>query len=353
MNLWRNNPHMNQVTHRPRAGRWRTSVRHALAVLLAVIVVVAPLGPVRAQSQVGVAELSPEAERAIDRGLNYLAANQQPNGSWGGTAQTSLALMAFMLKGYFPDPDRPDRHGDKLDAAVQHLIRQSRQHGGYFGGNMYHHALATLALAEAWGMSQRDEIRDTLKSAVEVTLRAQHNTGGWRYQPMPVDHDTSVTAMVVVSLAAANEAGILVPREVMERAASYMRERQADDGGFSYRGGNDSAFPRSAACVLALQLGGARDSEAVQRGLEYLVNVDAETAFANRHFFYAQYYAMQAMYQAGEAPYRRWQPRIHDLLIQRQRDDGSWGDGAGRAYGTSMAILVLGVPYRYLPIYQR
>ncbi len=327
--------------------------RRAIIVAVAVGVMMAASAPAPApaQARVGVTELSPQAERAIDRGLAYLAAHQRENGSWGGSGHTALGLMAFMVKGYFPDPDRPDRYGVHLDRAVQFLINQSREHGGYFGGNMYHHALATLALAEAWGMSQREEIREALKAAVEVTLRAQdRRTGGWRYQPMPVDHDTSVTAMVVVSLAAANEAGILVPREVMARATTYLIERQADDGGFSYRGGNDSAFPRSAACVLALQLGGERDSEAVQRGLRYILEADPETAFGERYFFYAQYYAAQAMYQAGEAPYQAWQPRIEQLLIQRQQGNGAWHRDT---YPTAMSILVLGVPYRYLPIYQR
>ncbi|MEX0652655.1 MAG: prenyltransferase/squalene oxidase repeat-containing protein [Phycisphaeraceae bacterium] len=304
-------------------------------------------------SMVGVAELSPEAERAIDRGLAYLLANQQADGSWGGPAHTSLALMAFMLKGYFPDPDQTDRYGPQLDRALNYLINQSRQHGGYFGGNMYHHALATLALAEAWGMSRHPNLRETLKAAVEVTLRAQHSSGGWRYQPMPNDHDTSVTAMVVVSLAAAHEAGILVPREAMDRATAYLIQCQTEEGGFGYRGPDEPKFPRSAASVLALQLGGHRHDESVARGLAYLWETPVEEAFSDQYFFYAQYYAMQAMYQAGEGYYQQWYPRIQGLLLQGQRDDGSWNDSHGRSVGTSMAILVLGVPYRYLPIYQR
>ncbi|MEX0653137.1 MAG: prenyltransferase/squalene oxidase repeat-containing protein [Phycisphaeraceae bacterium] len=332
----------------------RETARTVAVAMLISTLLVAPVTPAYAQEgAVRVADLSPEAEQAIDRGLAYLAGSQNEDGSWGGPAHTAVVLMAFMLKGYFPDPDRPDRHGQRLDRAVQFLLNQSRQHGGYFGGNMYHHALATLALAEAWGMSQRDEIRDAVKSGVEVILRAQHSSGGWRYQPMPVDHDTSVTAMVVVALAAAHEAGILVPREVMARATEYLKGRQTEEGGFGYRGPRDPGFARSAASTLALQLGGARNDEAVQNGLRYLMQTDAETAFDNRHFFYAQYYAIQAMYQAGERPYAQWQPRIHDLLIQRQNDNGSWNAGHGNPFGTAMAILILGVPYRYLPIYQR
>ncbi len=313
-------------------------------------------GPaVHAQGRTREIDLTPKAEEAIERGLEFLSRTQLDNGSWGEPAQTSLALMAFMLKGYFPDVERPDRYGVQLDRAVQFLLTTSKQNGGYFGGNMYHHALATLALAEAWGMSPRQDIRDALKSAVEVTLRAQNPAGGWRYQPMPVDADTSVTAMVVVSLAAAHEAGILVPDDVITKAVDYIKHHQHDSGGFSYtKRGTKPGFARTAACVLALQLTGHRDSEAVADGLKYIWETPADKAFdGTQHFAYAQYYAVQAMYQAGEEQYLRWYPRIHDLLLRQQRADGAWNGNHGPAYNTAMSILVLGVPYRYLPIYQR
>jgi hypothetical protein len=337
---------------------WRNnrSMRGLLALTVVCATVVTPPQVALAQADrvVGMADLTPEVERAIDRGLVFLAQSQQSDGSWGGPAQTSLALMAFMLKGYFPDPGRPDRYGKQLELGLRYLLSQSEIHGGYLGGNMYHHALGTLALAEIWGMSPHPEIRQRLKFAVEVTLRAQNEAGGWRYQPVPVDADTSVTAMVVVSLAAAHEAGILVPAESMDRAMRYITGMQVDSGGFAYtqpRG--RPGFPRSAACVLALQLGGRRDSDAVARGLAYLWQMPADEALSSRHFAYAQYYAVQAMYQAGEDHYQRWYPGIREILLRQQRDNGSWDGQHGAAYNTAMAILVLGVPYRYLPIYQR
>ena len=57
------------------------------------------------------------------------------------------------------------------------------------------------------------------------------------------------------------------------------------------------------------------------------------------------------MYQAGDAHYRPWYPRIRETLLKKQAADGSWSDDHG--IGTQMAILILGVPYRFLPIYQR
>ena len=74
---------------------------------------------------------------------------------------------------------------------------------------------------------------------------------------------------------------------------------------------------------------------------------------ADGYFYYANYYAIQAMYQSGNADFQAWYPKIASRLLALQKPDGSWSFRFGDKYATSMAILILGVPYRYLPIYQR
>ncbi len=107
---------------------------------------------------------------------------------------------------------------------------------------------------------------------------------------------------------------------------------------------------------MSLFMTGQRNFPAVQRGVEYLLKYD-NSKFANVHFYYyAHYYGIQCMYQAGEGSYQKWYPSIRDALLPRQQADGSWSGGDGGtspAFSTSVAILVLGVPYRFLPIYQR
>jgi hypothetical protein len=307
-------------------------------------------GPGRAEG----VELTPQAEAAIDKGLRYLAAHQNKDGGWGRdhhVAQTALALMAFMVKGYFPDKEP---YGDVLARGVDFLLQAGQAGGGYMGKSMYEHALATLALSEVWGMSARgDEIRDLLKRAVGIILRAQNRRGGWRYQPDGTDADISVTVMQIVALASAREAGILVPEETIERAVRYVKSCQSAGGGFGYRGPQDPGFARTAAGVTSLLMCGERDTDAVRRGLEYLHNAP-EQKFQqlpdSRWYYYGHYYAMIAMDQAGERHYQAWYPKIRDALVAKQRPDGRW---EGEEYGTPMAILILGVPYRYLPIYQR
>jgi hypothetical protein len=339
---------------------WSFVIRHLPTLLLAALLLLAPASALAQESltaQVRTAELAPEAERAIDQGLQFLTKRQNADGSWGSrykVACTALNLMAFMLKGHFPG-DGP--HGDRLDRAVAFLIGQAEGTGGYMGVNMYEHGLATLALSEVWGMSDREEVRDTLKRAVSVILRSQSPRGGWRYQPRPLDADISVTVMQIVALSSAREAGIHVPSRTIERAVRYVKSLQVKPGGgFGYESPSNPGFPRSAAGVMSLLMAGERDSKEVQMGLEYLRRFPANKFTTGEYYFYAHYYAIQAMYQAGESHYQEWYPRIRDALIAKQRKDGSWtggGEEGDSTYATAMAILTLGVPYRYLPIYQR
>ena len=70
-------------------------------------------------------------------------------------------------------------------------------------------------------------------------------------------------------------------------------------------------------------------------------------------YFYGHYYAVQAMWQAGDPGWQRWYPAIRDMLVARQQQTGSWKDRVCNEYGTAMACLVLQTPNSYLPIFQR
>jgi len=321
-----------------------------MAACAAVILPGARAATLQLDAPVQEAELTPDAEAAIEKALLYLSRTQAEDGGWLDSHRVSsaaLALMAFMVKGDFPGREP---YGAVLDKAVDFLIRESVRSGGYMGDSMYEHALATLALSEAWGMSDREGIRDVLKRAVDVILRAQDRCGGWRYQPRPCGADISVTVMQVVALASAKEAGIFVPDKTIDDAIAYVKALQEKaSGGFGYAGASQPSLARTAAGVTALMMCGQRDSAEVRRGLEYLLGLDAGT-FTNAEFYhYGHYYAIQAMYQAGESYYQNWYPKIREALVKSQRPDGAWGHD----YTTPMSVLILGVPYRYLPIYQR
>jgi len=72
------------------------------------------------------------------------------------------------------------------------------------------------------------------------------------------------------------------------------------------------------------------------------------------HFYYTHLYLAEALYQHGGKTWQDYYPRIRDWLLKNQREDGSWqGDSVGLVYGTSIALIILQLPYGYLPVVQK
>ena len=146
----------------------------------------------------------------------------------------------------------------------------------------------------------------------------------------------------------------------MKRATDYLASCEVrSTGGFSYQllagapmGG--AAFPRSAATTLALMLGGKRKHPATRGGIAYVNSIPAVNFQSSSNFFYGHYYSAQVMYQAGDKHFNNYYPKISKSLLNMQNKDGGWGHHGGtNLVDTGFAILTLGVPYRFLPIYQK
>jgi hypothetical protein len=310
--------------------------------------------------------ITPQAQAAIDRGLAYLAGrqNQNSDGAFGGgsygknAAVVSLAGMAFMSGGSTPGRGP---YGANVRAALRFVLSACADDGfitvsgSTSHGPMYDHGFATLFLAEAYGMTMDEDIRKKLSKAVRLIIDTQNDEGGWRYQPQKREADISVTICQVMALRAARNAGVHVPNETIERCIEYVKKSQNDDGGFMYMlQGGPSAFPRSAAGVVALYSAGIYEGKELEHGLEYLMrHVPRGGISGQSHYFYGHYYAVQAMWHAGGDFWKQWYPAVRDELIERQRDDGSWTDAISAEYGTAMACIVLQMPNNYLPIFQR
>src|SRR6516164_2290076 len=218
------------------------------------------LTPIPAVADVKIDE---PTKKAIDRGLQWLAGRQNPDGSWSdgryahNTAITSFALLAFLSQGHLPNQGLYGPEGAK---GCRFLLSSAREDGylvGSRGGNMYSHAMATLALAELWGMTGDKEIKPVLTKAVDLIVGCQNREGGWRYEPRPTGADISVTIMQVMALRAAKNSGLHVRDETMRRAIGYIKRCYSPHtGGFSYQPGSPPGFARTAAGVCVLQLTG-------------------------------------------------------------------------------------------------
>jgi hypothetical protein len=221
---------------------------------------------------------------------------------------------------------------------------------------MYGHGYATLFLAEVYGMAGDRDIKPALSQAVALIVRCQKSDGGWRYTPdNRGNSDISVTVVQLMALRAARNGGIAVDAAVIDRALDFIRRSVCPDGGFSYTlDQKQSGFARTAAGVTSLFVGGAYDAPEIAGGLQYLESFRDREEFV-QYYFYGHYYAAQAMHQAGGERWQRWFDWIRAALLAGQAEDGSWteqGHG-GPVFATAMAAMILEIPYRYLPIFQR
>lgn len=364
----------------------RTGVIGLLIALFALTPAPARFSAVRPRSflpKMATADFPERARPAVERGLAWLASVQKANGSWvcrvghklyeqyeGEEGEhvgvTALACMAFMAAGNTPGRGP---YGAVVDRALGFVLSCVRDEDGYIthdGTRMYSHAFATMFLAEVYGMTKRRDVRIKLQRSVNLLVNAQCENGGWRYSPIPVDADLSVTVSTVQALRAARNVGLAVPLDTIEKAIKYVRDCAPGRGrsGFTYQRGNGSDYnvdtritlPLTACGLVSLASAGDYDSTEVVNGMRALerLHQNDRLYWGQFHYFYGHYYATQAYYLiASRTSWRDYRDRFLDEVLNNQIDDGHWEDDVGPAYATAMACLVLCMPGEWLPIFQK
>jgi hypothetical protein len=371
---------INTSRDRDRAGAARTTRRMFLdycrtgaVASLAGAGCLAGLRTVRAQKEVLPKHVTPETIRAVAKGLDFLAAKQAEDGSWlsdlGGqaypVAMAGLAGTAFLAHGNSPTRGK---FAKNVQSAVEFLVRCGTPTGLITGPTqdsgmpMHGHGFALMFLACVYGMTTKESLRRqvqvVVRKAVALTSQGQSEAGGWTYTPATGD-EGSVTVTQVQALRAAHNAGFLVPRGVIEEAVKYLEKCRTPEGGIRYSliSGNSPRLAISAAAVATLYNAGQFDSTIATDCLKYVwEQFQGQEGWSKGggHDFYTHLYASQGFYMAGDQYWDKYFPATRDQLIAMQGPDGSWnGDGIGQVYGTAIAVIILQLPYKYLPIFQR
>lgn len=315
-------------------------------------------------------DLDERAAAAVARGLEALVNEQAEDGSIGnGAGITALAGMALLAGGHTPTRGH---YRDASAKCLRFVLNSQNKLTGYLGeqfGNMYSHGFATLYLAECYGMSPDPRVRRALEAAIELIFNSQNREGGWRYQPVPLSADISITICQVMAIRAANNIGIGGERaqKVIAKAVGYVRRCATSNGTFTYTADRGSswategaeAVPRTAAGSMCLIGAGINSLEDAVLG--------PSLDFLRRHFhlhlqgqgnwyWYGQYYASQAMFHSPEEKdWQRYWRKAVPAIVGYQGSDGLWNrpDSYGAAYASSMALIILQIPNNYLPIFQR
>lgn len=353
--------------------------------------VVRPAPPAGGPVVRGHAPVDDDVLQAIARGLRYLEQTQAASGAWIQdvgykfndsyirTAEqvehvgvTALAVMAFLAGGHLPGRGR---YGDVVERALGFILRAQDADSGYISMNetrMYSHAFSMLALAEIYGMTHRNEVKEALQRATELTVLAQNSEGSWRYRPHAPDSDMSITVCQIMALRAARNIGITVPKSTIDRAHAYVdrsanrtgRRGFRDFGGFKYQAKSSTrtTFPLTAAGIATLFHAGVYKDEFIDLAIDYLKRNLASMHQRIQHYFYwyGHYYAAQVFFFASDENQKLWDdvywPRVRSELLRAQASyDGSWplAVGPGNAFSTAVACIILQIPFQYLPIFQK
>jgi len=360
--------------------------RFAMVVLTALAV---GLGDMRALAE-GEWEFTRQSERAAKLGLQWLAANQGRTGNWGSN---DLGLVAVGALGYLSAGHAPGRgrYGDNVRRALDFVVGSAKPSGllniSSHRRDMYNHGLSTFVLTQAYGMTQDRRIAGLLDRGLKLIANCQCDDGGWDYEAVRQKrgHDLSLAVMQAKALRGAMDIGFEIEPRTIKLAIKSVREHYKASGGSSRRrggpaipgdvpgqftyDGNRATTAMAAAGVVCLQEFGKYDDPRVRHSVDAVIRDINGRMRQERGKVpfdaYTLYYVGQALYQVGGQRWRKNYPILRDAIVRTQRttggveEKGSWDAGShvggkpGRLFGTAVAVFVLTIPNRYLPILQQ
>lgn len=207
---------------------------------------------------------------SIDRGVTFLIADQNDNGSWGSatrtkglniyapvpgahhafrTATTSLCLMALIeLEDHVSagtDSTISNQRRDQVTASIDRgeawlleNLERLRRADGTALYNVWGHAYSIQALVRMHGRngddaSKQKQIADMIRAQFDMLSRYESVDGGWgyydfRYQANKPTSDSIsfVGGTVLVALAEARDIGVKPPQKIVTRAIAALKRQQ-------------------------------------------------------------------------------------------------------------------------------
>jgi hypothetical protein len=290
-----------------------------------------------------------KVDKAIERGALYLKAKAGRKNS-GTEKARELILLALHHSGV--------RKGDALfDELLKGVLDEAPT-------TTYRTALQAMLLAEI----DRDAHKKRIFQCAQFLVDNQCLNGQWEYgwptrysEPKPdfaveaqragPDRgDNSNSQYAALGLRACHDSGIVLPKEVVAKAARSWRDLQGPAGGWSYGPKNNSAYGSMTAgavaaltiCDYMLETDWKKDA-ALASGLGWLAGNFIVTDNPHRpgpHHFYYLYAVERAgiLYGADRIGRFDWYLEGATYLLGNQFDDGSWNK---KHVDTCFAILFL------------
>jgi hypothetical protein len=315
----------------------------------------------------------PRVQRVITRGLDWVANTQSRLGHWTAneahysTAMTALAGIALLQEG---STTTQGKYSPNIRRAVDYLCSRSRSNGligeprddRYTYGHGYSMLFLSQVLGEEEDEARREELVKILTKAVEFCGRAQTDEGGWGYVSSKDGggfDEGSTTITQVQGLRGCRNAGIPVPKEVIDKAIKYIHKCTMDDGAVQYSSKGGGPRPAiTAAAIACLYNAGDYDDKYVPKMMKYAEkHLGSLSNQGQGHWHYAHCYYSQVMYREGGDAWEKYRNQIYARLVNEATEDRSgvyWSQGyVGNIYTTAINLTILQLENNTLPIYQR
>jgi hypothetical protein len=369
---------------------------------------------------------TPHSVKAFEDSLRWFKKHQSPNGGWEavkyfsncsddgpkcepGTAQpgnydaamTGYVLLCYIGAGY--DHVNASKYRPVIKRAVENLLAIQDQ-DGRFGPRNYEHAIATMALAEEYAVTDDPALKAPCQKAVDAILRAQNQGGdhtkdpanvgtsanglGWDYGTPTARNDASVSGWNIMALKSALGGGLNVG-DGLNGAKRYLDnawkatnpdwaklDPYTGESRFPYTWDTNSgavdiapapaphaksADGKDLTCVAltcAIYLGHHEGDPMLETLANHVMDHEMPTSWPTNT--YKMYYNTLSMFQIGGKRFETWDAKCRDMLVASQRKDdgcfaGSWdpagtafpGNDVGRVMCTALCCLTLEVYFRH------
>ncbi len=333
-----------------------------------------------------------ESEKAVARGLAWLAKQQKADGSWeydvgkkeAKVAATGMALLAFLGAGE-THTDEKGKYKDTVKKGLDWLVKNrppaEPKATDSASDGMYEQGIAALALCEAYGMTKDKDLRPVAQAAINYIQKVQGPNGSWGYSPGS-DGDTSIVGWQIQALQAAKlSKDLVVDDRVIKKARKFL-DLVSGGSRKSMYGYADNAGAAPGTALTASGLlsrytidGWGPNHPGMIDGVGGLAKNPPPGKGAVKNLYYF-YYATQVMHFYEGEDWKNWNegPKgpdgtrkggMRDWLVGEQvkkdgEKPGSWdaeggtfGSSCGRLGTTAVSLLTLEVYYRHLPLYKR
>jgi hypothetical protein len=355
-------------------------------VVCSLVTLLAPRGPATAGTE-------EEIESAVTTGLSWLAAQQNPDGSWSGfrveepVAHTGLALLAFEMQAIKLglDPMSPDyEYGEHVEKGLNYILGQIQYQdisskpeadgngngkGAYFMVGTGRHVIYNTSIAMmAIAASDHPELyRDDLQDAVDYLVWAQRGSddgicqGGWSYSDwwFGADNSNSGYAISALGFAAAPPRygfELTIPEFVKGDLNLWIDAIQDDVDGDTYDGGSwwiptarfwVNIFKTGNLLYEMALVGDSVETQRVRDAIDYIERHwtdpghykfatgwrgDNQTMFAMMEGFESLGINRIDLDGDGVAEHD-WFDEVSTNLVDTQNEDGSWPNGPWDDYG--------------------